>query len=247
MTKEELLVNSADLETLFHRDRVRLDGIDLSSVMVEPQALAYVAAWTQSENAQILCVAGPLFEGYELESPMTMLAAKFIDFASTSKVPTISYFCELRRREELIDDNDKETQGFLQMVYGLIRQMIELTLPEMQIDKDLCLSRFSRLDGTADSWEDAMSIFTDIRDLLPGKVFCVIDGLQWLDNRRTSNFLTQFVDLLREGNMKVLLATIGESRSLLRVLAKSELLLLGGPSFGRNRSLWMFEEAALTL
>jgi hypothetical protein len=214
---------------------------------VDSQALAYIAEWTQSNDTNILSVAGPHLEGYELEDHMTLLAAKFIAFATESKVPVISYFCELRRRENLISDNDMEMQAFLQMVYGLIRQMIELVLPELQTCKDFSIGRFSRIDGTAQTWDDAMAIFDDVQEHLPGKVFCIINGCQWLDSRSTARSFAQFVELLRRSKLKVLLTTAGESGSLTPNLSRQELLVLNRPSRGAGMVSEMFEEAVLIL
>jgi hypothetical protein len=133
------------------------------------------------------------------------------------------------------------------MVCGLSRQMVELTLPEFHVNKDLGRGRFSRVDGTAHTWEDGISIFDGIRDILPGKVFCVIYGIQLLGSRRTDKFLADLIHSLRGGNLKILLTTSGESRSLLSNILRSELLLLNHPALREDNSLWMLGETGLAL
>lgn len=205
-----------------------------------------VTDWTQSAATQILSIAGPVFYGDELENPMTMFAAKFIDFALMSKVPVISYFCELRRHEEVVGDNTKELQGLIQMVYALVRQMIELLLPEVHTSVDFQPNRFTQLDGTAETWEQAIGILSDIQSLLPGTVFCVVDGLQWLDSRRVNKYVAQLVELFRSDKLKVLLTSAGQVRCLSQVLRRSELLIMDEP-MRRNRGMWAFEEAHFAL
>ncbi|KAJ8118314.1 hypothetical protein OPT61_g698 [Boeremia exigua] len=183
IAREKLLLYSAGMENYFHRDRLRLNPPDLGSIYVDPQMVFQISEWTKSSTIQILAIAGPLYEGDELENPMTMLSARVVDSAANSGVPIISYFCELRRREDLIGGNTKEEQGLIQMVYALIRQMLELMLPGMYHDEDFNWPSFSGLDGMIDSWEETMHVFSNVQNLLPGTVLCVIDGLQWLDSR----------------------------------------------------------------
>lgn len=246
MTRDNLLLNSACLEDYFHRDRIQLSPLDLPSITIDPHIVAPVSAWTQSVGTQILTIAGPVFEGYELENPMTMFAAKFIAFATASKVPTISYFCELRRHEELIGDNTKEMQGLLQMVYALMRQMIELVLPEVNTTANLRLERFTQLDATVETWDEALAIFSDVQSLLPGTVFCVVDGVQWLDSRRVNKYVAQFIEVLRCGKLKLLFTSAGQVRCFSQALRRSELLVLEDTA-RQSRGMWVFEEAQFAL
>lgn len=232
MTREQLSTNSAGLEDFFDRDRVRLLCDTISPTMVTVEALAYLTEWTKSVDAHILCVAGPGFEGDELENPMSKLAAKFIDFATSANIPVVSYFCEIKRGKERRGTNSRELQGLIELTYAMIRQMVEIVLPEFQCLKDFSDARFAKLDGTAECWNETMVLLEDLREIVPGKVFCVIDGFQWLDDRNISEYLLQFVETLRSDNLKVLFTTAGQSRCLLNHLSRAELLAFDKPLSG---------------
>ncbi|KAJ4982814.1 phytanoyl- dioxygenase family protein [Stagonosporopsis vannaccii] len=224
--RDNILLQSAVMEDYFHRDRVRLNPPEVSSIKVEPLIVSRIREWMQGDTPQILAVAGPYYEGDELECAMTLLAARFIDIAAASQVPIVSYFCELRRHEELHGDNSIPEQGLVQVVYALIRQMIELLLPETHHSDDLHVIDISQLDGTMASWKETMVVFSKVESLLPGTVLCVVEGMQWLDSRRMNKYVADFVQILRGGKLKTLLISAGEVRCLSSSLRRTELLVM---------------------
>lgn len=238
-------MNSIDLEDFFFRDRIRLPCEPASPGMVAAEALAFLAEWTKSADIGIAAISGPDYEGDELEDPMPMLAAQFIDFAVRSNVPVVSYFCELRRARTKKLQDTKEMQGLIQLTYGIIRQLVEMMLPEFECDKDLSKRRFDRLDGSPRTWSEAVAVLQDLQELLPGKTFFVIDGLQWLDDSSTSEHLRHLVDSLRSDKLKVLFTTSGRSRCLLDRLSREEMLILDTPMRRNLSSSWDFEETEL--
>ncbi|KAF2258990.1 hypothetical protein CC78DRAFT_621384 [Lojkania enalia] len=127
VVRENLHSNSASLEHYFHRDRIRLECEPFIPSVIDPEVLAYLAEWTREQSlAPILLICNSDTSlGIELESPMTILAVKFVDFASASNLPVISYFCELWRGEELQNGNTPEVQGLISVAYALLRQMLE--------------------------------------------------------------------------------------------------------------------------
>lgn len=244
---EDIVMNSAQLEDFFYRNRVRI-ACDTDAPLTMPrEAMAAVAEWTNASDARILSIAGPDFEGDDLENPTSILAAKFVNIAQDSRVPLASYFCELRRGAERRPGITPEMQALIELVYALTRQMVELMLPEFESTKDFSKDRFESLDGSEKSIEEALAMLGDLVDALPGKVFCIIDGLQWLDDRSTQAHLNQLIDVLRSEKLKVLFTTSGQSRCLLGCLSRSELLVLDGPLRRSASSSWQFEEAVLEL
>jgi hypothetical protein len=223
-TSEDVSLNSRDLEDFFHRDRVRLPGDPPNPIMVNQETLTRLSEWTETTTSQVLWLEGSHTEADDFENPVTVMAAKFVDLADRSRVPVISYFCELRRNEPLRPGNTREAQAMVSLVYSLQRQMVELLLPRIYTDIDLSESRFRRLDGTIDSWADALSILRDLLDLVPNTVFCVIDGFQWLDDRSTDSYLKELLQVLRREKLKVLFTTTERSACLREELSTSETL-----------------------
>lgn len=208
-------------------------------------AVSALAEWTKDlVSRRMLCVSSNDFSGDVFNSPQSKLAAQFIDFASVSNVPVISYFCELRRGERLRGGNSPEIQGFVALVYSLLRQMIELLHMEFETSRDFYKEHFAELDGTLATWGVFKGLFRDVQSVLPGKMYCVIDGVQWLDDSSTSICMTELVALLRLENFKVLFTTSGSSRSLLETLERNELILLDDRPTDSSL-LWQLEEGLL--
>jgi hypothetical protein len=240
--RDQLLLDSAVLEDFFHRDRVHLDPYLFGDTQSPSEAVSALAEWTKDLTPKrLLYIASNEFSGDEYSSVESMLASKFTDFASASNVPVMSYFCELRREEKLRGENSPEVQGILSLTYSLLRQMIGLVPMEFEISGALSRERFEELDGTLGTWTALKSLFLDVQNVLLGKVYCVIDGMQWLGDSSTSVCMAELVGMLRHKHLKVLFTSSGLSRCLLGSLKRDELVLLEGRS-ADSSSLWQVEE-----
>lgn len=167
-------------------------------------------------------------EAEDLENPLAMLAAKFVELAATSRLPVLSYFCEIPRAKPDGISRTREERGAVSLVYALLRQLVELLLPRFHSSIDLSEERFLRLDGTLDSWEEAMLLLRDLVGLLiQNTVFCVIDGMHWLDDKSTDNPLRVLVESLRASNkVRLLFTTSGRSACLRGALRDVEVLVM---------------------
>lgn len=224
-TSEEVSLNSRRLEDYFHRDRLRLPAESFNPIMVEPEALRRIGEWAKASSPNMLWLEGQPIQADDFDNPITMMAAKVIGLTEQTRMPVISYFCELRRGEKPREGNStREVQAILSLVYSLIRQLIELLLPVLETTSDLSEERFNSLDGTLGSWNIALSVFIDLMKTLPGPVFCIIDGLHWLNDRTTDTYLTELIRILREDKLKVLLSTTGRCLVLRDELSRSETL-----------------------
>jgi len=240
------VLQSAGLENYFHRDRVRLESAFFDNVSLPTEAAAYLAEWAKDlDTHQVFCITSQEFLGDELENPMSMLASRFIELAAASRVPVVSYFCELRRKERLRGDNTAEVQALMSLGYGLLRQMIELIPLEFEGANDFTERRFEEFDGTLRTWQDFTNVFREIQGVLPRKVYCVIDGLNWLDDSSTAARLKAFVEILRHDKLKVLFTCSGSSRCLLEKLSREELIILDGRMANSTDLDWCLEEGAL--
>ncbi|KAK1846017.1 carboxylesterase [Colletotrichum chrysophilum] len=207
-TSEAIAISSGHLEDFFHRDRVRLPCDAFDSIMVPPESFREISDWARTPAPNLLWLEGPPVEGDDFENPVTMMAATVIALAEKTKLPVISYFCELRRGEKLRDGNDTmEAQAMLSLVYALIRQLIELLLPSLETSIDISEGRFKALNGSLGTWSQATALLTDLGGLMPGPVLCIIDGFHWLTDRGTDNYLSDLLKILRGDKWKVLLFT----------------------------------------
>lgn len=224
-TAEDVVLNSRHPEDFFSRERVRLATDSFSLMPVSPDVILRLSEWAQDQHDPILWLEGPAIEADETENPLTSLAAKFIDLVETNELPVMSYFCEIPRT---VDSNiTREVKGTVSLLYALLRQMVELLLPRLETSLDLSEERFLTLDGTLDTWSEAQDMFRDLMSLAPGTVYCVVDGLHWLDDKTTDVTLAQLVDCLRGGRMKVLFTTSGRSGCLLDGLESEKTMVVG--------------------
>ncbi|KAI1744782.1 hypothetical protein F4680DRAFT_405956 [Xylaria scruposa] len=223
-TSEDILLNSKHLEDFFHRDRIRLEDDRFGRIGVSANVIRRLSDWMKDSTSLFLWLEGPHIDADGIDNPMSVLANRVIHLAEQSRVPTISYYCELRRSEPLRAGNDsREAQSSISLICALIRQMTELLLPAFQARVDLSGGRFRVLDGCILSWSESVRVFRDLLPLMPDTILCVIDGLHWLDDRSTDRCLEELIQAMRCTKLRVLLTTTGRSACLRQQLNTSEM------------------------
>ncbi|KAI1634956.1 hypothetical protein F4809DRAFT_615825 [Biscogniauxia mediterranea] len=156
-----------------------------------------------------------------------MLANQVVDLAEQSRIPVMSYCCELRRGERLRSGNEtREAQACVSLVCGLLRQMTDLLLPKFETRVDLSPSRLRLVDGSIMCWSEMLRLFRDLLSLMPDVLLCVIDGFQWIDDRSTSRYLEEFVEAMRASMLKVLLTTTGRYACLRKHIRPTETMVI---------------------
>ncbi|KAI0600022.1 hypothetical protein F4775DRAFT_547723 [Biscogniauxia sp. FL1348] len=226
-TSEEVLFNSKHLEDFFYRDRVRLHIDPLSPTTVSPETLRRLGDWMKNVSSRFLWLEGPPTEADDFDNPITMLANQVVELAEQSRIPVVSYCCELRRGERLRSGNEtREAQACVSLVCGLLRQMTELLLPKFEAGADLSPSRLRLVDGSIMCWSEMLRLFRDLLPLMPDVLLCVIDGFQWIDDRSTSRYLEEFIDAIRGSKLKVLVTTTGRSACLRKHIRPTETIVI---------------------
>lgn len=213
-TSDDVGLHSACLEDHFSRDRVRPLPEYYQPLPFEPEVVLRLQEWSQGTGSPLLWLGGPSFEGLDSSNPLTLLASKVIDLVDENHLSVISYFCHIQRKD---GSASGETQALVALMYALIRQLVELLPPRFDSHKDLSEERFSHLSGTLDSWEEALDVFEDLLEFVPGpKIFCIIDGLHVLDYRSIQRPLALLLGRLRKGGdkLRVLFTTSGRSYCL---------------------------------
>lgn len=230
---EEIALNSAHLEAFFDRERVRMEKNSFDPPRVATTTLWELKEWSTGSASHMLWIDGPCTDVDRVYNRMSLLGATFINLASESHVPIISYFCDLPREHQLRPDSDesKTRQGLVALVSALLRQMVEHLLSVVETEIDLTEARFRLMNGTSTPkhWDDAMAMFRDLATLMPEKVFCVIDGLHWFDgydDDTAEPCLAELIQVLRDCKFKVLWTTTGRSAALLTHIPLSEALQL---------------------
>ncbi|OJJ42805.1 hypothetical protein ASPZODRAFT_155064 [Penicilliopsis zonata CBS 506.65] len=223
----DVLVNSRHLEDFFARDRVRLPWDVSGPLMLSNETVARLSSWSDSNNpSTVLWLQGEPVEADDMDNPGTVTAARFVDLADRAGVPVISYFCQLNRRRLRKSVPTREAEGLIALLYSLVRQTVELLLPRFETHVDLSATRFQRLDGSWQSWNEATSVLCDVLRLIPPSVLCVVDGLHWLDDKSISDQLAGLLEILMGGRLRLLVTTTGRSACLGKMIPASEALSL---------------------
>lgn len=238
-TSEAVIQDSCQLEDYFHRDRVRLPADAFDPIMIQPEYFRPISDWAKAPPPKLFWFEGPALDADDFDNPLSMMAATTIALAAQTKLPIVSYFCELRRGEKIRPGNDtREAQAGLSLVYALTRQLMELLPLEFQSDVDLSRHRLASLDGSLGTWSAAVSLLIDISNLMPGPVLCIIDGFHWLCDRSTDRYLSDLLKVLRGVKWKVLLFTTGRSAVLREEVSTSETISVDTrQAFGRGVAL----------
>ncbi|KUJ23828.1 uncharacterized protein LY89DRAFT_4130 [Mollisia scopiformis] len=135
--------------------------------------------WFAGRKSPFLWVRGPSAGRHSLE--LSSLSGSLIRAALESKAPIIFHFCEPIRQVDLEPGFGVEEAGAISLAYSLIRQLILLLEPEVDVRIDLSAARFRLLESPLINWKFAISILEDLLSLSPGVLLCVIDGFDELD------------------------------------------------------------------
>lgn len=197
--------------------------------------VAALQEWTTSDSSQIINVVGP--SQIEELSSTAPIASHCIELATESKIPVISFFCELPRPgTSLPNCVTPEMAALISLTYALIRQLVELfPCTTTTCPSPLDRQSFERLNGCSGSLDDALDVLGQLLDRSPPILLCIIDGLQNLDDKETRRHLTLLLEILRgqrrttnvevpdpDHLLKILFTTAGRSRCLLDALSKTE-------------------------
>lgn len=218
------MINSRHLEDYFRRSRVRLSPDDFDPSAGGETSITRLSEWSQGLHPPMLWFEGPALEVDDFENPLTGMAAKFIGMVAVHKLNVISYFCEVPSVCQNADT--PEAKGAIGLLYALLRQLVETLPPRLETTVDLSESRFAKLDGSMNTWTEAIELFGDLLSVFSTIVFCVIDGLHWLDGKDTDAPLAQLVATLRHDRLRVFFTTCGRSACLLDQLERDEIFSL---------------------
>lgn len=222
---EDVVINSRHLEDYFCRSRVRLSPDDFGPIAGGEEAVTRLSEWSQGLHPPMLWFEGPTLEADDFENPLTSIAAKFVSMVAAHQLEVISYFCEVPRAST--DHNTPEAEGAISLLYALLRQLVEKLPPRLDTAVDLSEARFKKLDGSMNNWTEAIELLGDVLSVLRGVVFCVIDGLHWLDGEGTDAPLAQLLTALRHDRLRVFFTTCGRSACLLDYLERDEIFIMG--------------------
>ncbi|KAI9653507.1 MAG: hypothetical protein M1821_007015 [Bathelium mastoideum] len=138
--------------------------------------LSELHTWSLENSSQVLWIIGK--PDYLLPSNMSAAACATIATAEKLDIPIVSHFCQLPS-----SGDRREEAGLIGLLYNLIMQLLEHLPPKIDTHEvPLSQERLAKLDGTMNTWYEALDLFEDLLKHNPWPLLlCVIDGLTRLD------------------------------------------------------------------
>ena len=204
-----------------------MSEINAECAYTESSIVESLQDWSRGSTSQSLWIRGIYEESYP--SSTSAIAAKIVNTALDVKIPLLCFFCNIPEEdEELMNDEDdtpsKDAAAVIDLLYSLIRQAIELLPRQISTKSNLTKPRFALLDGTLDTFDEALNILADLLLLVPSTLLIIIDGIEQLDDTDVDENITDILELLQgttvqdvsgsEKVVKVLYTTAGPCGAL---------------------------------
>ena len=145
-------------------------------------------------------------------------------------IPVLCYFSNPEDEDNDVcmrtQTNPGNTSGesiLIDLIYSLIRQMINQLLSETKMPRRLTRDHFEGFDGSIETFKSALELFKHLFQYAPANIFIIIDGIERLDEEPDCQpllgKLLQFLQDMRTDSdsdriVKLLYTTAGGCESL---------------------------------
>ena len=205
-----------------------LETIDLDIAVAEQEILEAIQDWIQSSSSRAVWVRGKSQESYP--SNMTTIAARVVCVLLERRIPVLCYFStsedddnDACLRARINPGNTSAGNILIDLIYSLIRQMINQLLPETRMSRKLSRDHFKGFDGSIETFESALNLFEQVFQHAPANIYIIIDGIERLDDDPAceplvEEFLMFLQDMRTDTGsdrvVKLLYTTAGQCESL---------------------------------
>ncbi|KAH2881421.1 hypothetical protein KXV31_000370 [Aspergillus fumigatus] len=239
-TRTDLQFSSRHLQDFFNASDQVGDFESGVDVVTEDSVLQSLQQWATNTHSQMLAVGGS--PPTTFPNTVALFSACFATFARQARLPVISHFCSLPTQST--DALTLFQQGLIALAYSLIRQLIDYLPPVVESHEacDLCLERFTSLNGTLSSSKTLLSLIDALLHYAPPLLVCVIDGLDKLQDESTDAHIRELVRTLMihtrhrvddtaDGSwnqkvlLKVLFTVADRPSSLVETMSENQLIL----------------------
>ena len=179
--REDIQLCSSHLEDWYDTDQIKIQHDGSTGLFIEWQVVSALEEWTTG-SSQVLYIVGPSLAADQF--PTSLIASELIGSAVQSQISTVSFFCELSHKK-LPEGRTAEVEALIALTSSLIRQLIELLPIQLTSTTHLSQQMLELLDGSLETWEVATTVLSELLDLSPPMLFCVIDNFQELDHKST--------------------------------------------------------------
>lgn len=216
--RDDLQMWSGGLET--HTTSM-MHFLEPQDIRVDRNVAIALEDWIRGTTSKSLWVRDS-----ESSSP---LAAAVTMKALEVGMPLLCFFCDCTdptqdpEKEIYLSSKDRDIINesvVINLAYSLIRQIINLLPNRFETKLKFSKSGFAKLDGTLDTWKDAMRILDKLMKLAPQGMLAVIDGLEQLDLTDYHDCVEEILGVLLKyvtqdrRTFKILLTTVGSCRMI---------------------------------
>lgn len=194
-SQKDLQDDARCLGIFVQRDILQTLRENLFGLEISMEVYRKLQEWNSKPSRAALWIEGP--SEAETPSQNTLTSASLVSVTQRTSVNSIFYFCQLPTSPGALVGNS--TQAFLHAISSLISQLVQYVPAEFNSDVDFSTTRFAGLDGSDRSLPKALSLLRDVLCVSTGLVYCVIDGIQFLENLDDSPYtalMEQFIGLL---------------------------------------------------
>jgi hypothetical protein len=196
-------------------DKLNKDSYPVQGLLADPDVTTSIEDWWATAEPDILWI----HEAPQATQENSM-ATNMVALAHAAQVPVVASFCSW------LDSEGKpfnQVDQFIELLYQSIWHFCENVPEDFSTSLDLSASRFSVLDGTADSIQAALSILEDLISQHSGRHLVIIDGLDILcssEDPVLADRLIALLNILMNIKHRVITKTLILTTQHMRLLAE---------------------------
>ncbi|KAL9599906.1 MAG: hypothetical protein Q9219_003539 [cf. Caloplaca sp. 3 TL-2023] len=168
---------------------------DRRRALINPEIQQQLQSWDRQPRPRGLWIQGP--HNTSSLSQNTLIAASLTALAEKRHVPYVFYFVDNKAFTLNSDSRPSHQKALFDMVFFLAVQFAWLLPTTFVTTLDLSTERLEKLQENALSVDDAMDFVCDLRSLAPLIMYCIIDGVQGLENREDIQVTRDLQNVLR--------------------------------------------------
>ena len=209
-----------------------LETLNPDVVCTNPSIIKAIQDWSQATTSQSLWIQGPFEDA--CPSAMSEITGKVVSIALEMKLPVLCFFCDLQRYENVENTHNANPAALalIDLAYSLIRQLIDLFPAQVQAMKNVRKTDFEGLNGSLDSYADAVIVLNKLLHLAPSTMLVFIDGLEQFDDlavsdndlkynsSQTHNLILDLLEVLQD-HMEQTISGAAKDQGLMKILYTS--------------------------
>jgi hypothetical protein len=188
-SKAGLIKASRELEVHIMGSIDPIDAADSGPVYFENNVVFAIRDWSEALGYHLLRIGGPADTKYP--SGTSEISASVVKTAYRFKLATLYVSCN-----SLPQGKEK---SIVSTLYSLTNQLINQVNPLDTGVFNFSTARFQDLDGTVETWDKAISIFSDLLVYAPSPLFIVFDNIERLDGIDSDKrYLDTLINILKD-------------------------------------------------